>query len=50
VGPDPRIVAAIGDAAFRLGFLGDAPPKLDGIYDLRLLNAVLREKGLKTVD
>lgn len=38
------------DAAFRLGFLGDAPPKLEGIYDLRLLNAVLRAKGLKAID
>jgi NitT/TauT family transport system substrate-binding protein len=34
------------DAAFELGFLGDRRPKLDGIYDLRLLNQVLRGKGL----
>jgi NitT/TauT family transport system substrate-binding protein len=38
------------DAAFRLGFLGDSPPKLDGIYDLRLLNRVLRGKGLPAID
>ncbi len=37
------------DAAFRLGFLGETPPKLDGIYDLRLLNAVLRQKGLAEI-
>jgi NitT/TauT family transport system substrate-binding protein len=37
------------DSAFRLGFLGDAPPKLEGIYDLRLLNEVLRGKGLGEV-
>ena len=38
------------DAAFELGFLGDRRPKLDGIYDLRLLNQVLRGKGLATID
>lgn len=38
------------DAAFRLGFLGDSPPNLDGIYDLRLLNQVLRGKGLPAID
>ncbi len=38
------------DAAFELGFLGDTRPKLDGIYDLRLLNQVLREKGLAGID
>ncbi len=37
------------DAAFQLGFLGDARPQLDGIYDLRLLNAVLREKELPEI-
>ncbi len=38
------------DAAFRLGFLGDARPRLDGIYDLTILNRVLREKGLPGVE
>jgi NitT/TauT family transport system substrate-binding protein len=38
------------DAAFQLGFLGENPPKLDGIYDLRLLNEVLRARGLPAVD
>ncbi len=36
--------------AFQLGFLGEAAPRLDGIYDLRLLNEVLRAKGLPTID
>jgi len=37
------------DAAFKLGFLGDTPPQLDNIYDLTLLNQVLKEKGLAPV-
>jgi NitT/TauT family transport system substrate-binding protein len=38
------------EAAFELGFLGDARPTLDGIYDLRLLNAVLRRKALGAIE
>ncbi|MBM3127369.1 MAG: ABC transporter substrate-binding protein [Chloroflexi bacterium] len=37
------------DAAFKLGFLGDTMPNLDNIYDLTLLNQVLKEKGLTVV-
>jgi len=37
------------DAAFKLGFLGNTMPNLDNIYDLVSLNAVLKEKGLATV-
>ncbi len=37
------------DAAFKLGFLGDARPNLDGIYDLAPLNRVLRERNLAEV-
>lgn len=37
------------DAAFKLGFLGDTAPQLDNIYDLSILNAVLKEKGLPNV-
>ncbi|MDD5318109.1 MAG: ABC transporter substrate-binding protein [Candidatus ainarchaeum sp.] len=33
-------------AAFELGFLGETEPDLSGIYDLSILNGVLREKGL----
>jgi len=48
---DPIHASLIGsaDAAFKLGFLGDTPPQLDNIYDLMLLNQVLREKGLPAV-
>jgi len=38
------------DAAYRLGFLGDAPPDLGRIYDLTLLNHVLRARGLSPVE
>jgi NitT/TauT family transport system substrate-binding protein len=48
--PIRKSLAQSADAAFRLGFLGDNPPKLDGIYDLRLLNRVLRGKGLPGID
>ncbi len=34
------------EAAFKLGFLGDTMPSLDNIYDLKLLNEVLKEKNL----
>ena len=37
------------DDAFKLGFLGDTAPKLDNIYDLSILNTVLKEKGLPAV-
>ena len=48
---DPIRASLIGsaDAAFKLGFLGDTPPQLDGIYNLTLLNQVLKEKGLAQV-
>ncbi|HEY7108482.1 MAG TPA: ABC transporter substrate-binding protein [Nitrososphaeraceae archaeon] len=35
--------------AFDIGFLGKTRPDLSGIYDLTLLNEVLKEKGLKPV-
>ena len=38
------------DAAFKLGFLGDTAPNLDNIYDLSILNAVLKDKGLPPVN
>ncbi len=47
--PIASSLVATADAAFRLGFLGDARPNLDGIYDLRLLNEVLRAQGLPEV-
>jgi NitT/TauT family transport system substrate-binding protein len=38
------------DSAFSLGFLGKDKPKLDNLYDLRILNSLLTEKGLPTVN
>ena len=35
--------------AFRLGFLGDQPPDLSFIYDLKILNEVLTAKGLEKI-
>ena len=35
--------------AFDIGFLGDARPDLSEIYDLKLLNEVLEEKGLEQI-
>ena len=48
---DPVSASLYGsaDAAFKLGFLGDTPPQLDNIFDLTLLNQVLKEKGLAAV-
>ncbi len=37
------------DWAFEAGFLGSTKPDLSGIYDLKLLNDVLRERGLPTI-
>ena len=48
---DPIRSSLIGsaEAAFKLGFLGDKMPNLDNIYDLKLLNEALIEKGLAPV-
>ena len=37
------------NSAFDIGFLGKTRPDLSGIYDLKLLNDVLAEKGLPTI-
>lgn len=42
-------VDVMADHAFQLGFLGDAPPDLRGLYALGPLNDVLREKGLPPI-
>jgi NitT/TauT family transport system substrate-binding protein len=49
---DPIRASLFGsaEAAFKLGFLGDTMPKLDSIYDLSILNAVLKEQNLATVE
>lgn len=36
--------------AFREGFLGKTQPDLSGIYDLSILNEVLKEKGLPVIN
>jgi sulfonate transport system substrate-binding protein len=35
--------------AFDVGFLGKTRPDLNGIFDLKILNEVLKEKGLQTI-
>lgn len=49
---DPIRASLFGsaEAAFKLGFLGDTMPKLDSIYDLSILNAVLKEQNLATIE
>lgn len=47
--PYPRTLLEAANAAFALGFLGDAKPNLTGIFDLTLLNEVLAEKGLAPI-
>ncbi len=48
---DPVRASLLGsaNAAFKLGFLGNAPPQLDAIYDLTLLNQILKEKNLAPI-
>lgn len=36
--------------AFELGFLGEEMPDLSGIYELTILNEVLKENGLKEIE
>jgi NitT/TauT family transport system substrate-binding protein len=36
--------------AFSVGFLGKTEPDLSGIYDLTILNEVLKSKGLPEID
>ena len=36
--------------AFNVGFLGKSKPDLSGIYDLTILNQVLKKKGLQEID
>gem|GEM_PF-18342 len=49
---DPIISSLIKSAndAFDIGFLGKTRPDISGIYDLKLLNEVLKDKGLQTID
>jgi NitT/TauT family transport system substrate-binding protein len=43
--PNAASLQKSADDAFALGFLGSKKPDLNNIYDLTLLNKVLREKG-----
>jgi NitT/TauT family transport system substrate-binding protein len=36
--------------AFEIGFLGKTKPDLSNLFDLTLLNKVLKEKGLTTIN
>jgi NitT/TauT family transport system substrate-binding protein len=36
--------------AFNVGFLGKAKPDLSNIFDLKILNKVLKEEGLATIN
>ena len=47
--PLPRTLYLSAERAYELGFLGKAKPNLAGIYDLRLLNQVLKEKQLPLI-
>ena len=38
------------DDAFKLGFLGDTKPDLSNIFDLKILNKVLKEKALVPIN
>jgi NitT/TauT family transport system substrate-binding protein len=44
--PLKESVSKSASDAFEVGLLGDVEPNLDGMFDLRLLNQVLVEKGL----
>jgi NitT/TauT family transport system substrate-binding protein len=48
---DPVKSSLVGSAesAFRLGFLGDTAPNLDGIYDLSILNSVLKDNQMPPI-
>lgn len=48
--PLPRALFQAAEAAFDLGFLGKERPDLRGIYDLRILNQVLTEKGSPPIE
>jgi len=42
-------LTASAQAAYELGFLGRERPNLEGIYDLSLVNDVVKAKGLKAI-
>ena len=48
--PLAKTLFVSADYAFDLGFLGDSKPDLSGLYDVTLLNELLREKSLPAVE
>ena len=48
--PLAKTLFVSAEHAFDLGFLGDANPDLSDLYDVALLNEVLKEKGLPAVE
>ncbi|MBI3914828.1 MAG: ABC transporter substrate-binding protein [Chloroflexi bacterium] len=48
--PIRRSLVDSADSAFRAGFLGDTPPDLAGIYDLKILNDILKSNNLQPVE
>jgi NitT/TauT family transport system substrate-binding protein len=47
--PLPATLFKSAEDAFSLGFLGETKPDLANIYDLSLLNEVLKEKNLSVI-
>lgn len=47
--PVPSSLYTSAEDAFKLGFLGRKKPDLSNIYDLSILNGILKEKGLKEI-
>lgn len=48
--PVKRSLFESASDAFSVGFLGKTEPDLSGIYDLTILNEVLKSKGLQEID
>ena len=48
--PIKSSLSTFAQSAFEQGFLGKNKPELTGIYDLKILNEILKERGLKTLD
>jgi sulfonate transport system substrate-binding protein len=47
--PIRKSLLTAAHSAYEAGFLGTQMPDLSGLYDLTLLNQVLKEKGKKTI-
>lgn len=47
--PLPDTLDAMAQRAYEMGFLGDAPPNLTNFCNLKILNEILRERGLSPI-